>query len=74
MTLFGREIAAGQRLLNAVLYLLCRPLQLHLAQLGKDVSGLLSGGLPALLDVDRPEHLCHARSTFERGATENTFR
>ena len=55
----GWEIAVGQRLLNAVLYLLCRLLQLHLAQLGDDGSGLLAGGLLALLGVDRLEHLCH---------------
>ena len=37
----------------------CRLLQLHLAQLGDDCSGLLAGGLFALLSVNRLEHLCH---------------
>ena len=52
----GWEIAVGQRPLNAVLYLLCRLLQLHLAQLGDNGSGLLAGGLLALLGVNRLEH------------------
>ena len=56
---FGWEIAVGQRLLNAVPYLLCRLLQLRLAQLSDDGSGLLTGALLALLGVDRLEHLCH---------------
>ena len=55
----GGEIAVGQRLFNAVLHLLRRLLQLHLAQLGDDGSGLLAGGLLSLLGVDRLEHLCH---------------
>ena len=55
----GGEIAVGQRLLDTLFYLLRRLLQFHLAQLGDDSSGLLAGGLFALLSVDRLEHLCH---------------
>ena len=61
--------AVGQHLFNAVLHLLRRLLQLHLAQFGDDGSGLLAGGLLALLGVDRLEHLRHVfdlRAGYDR--------
>lgn len=53
------KIAVGQRLLNAILDLLCRLLQFHGAQLGDHGLRLLVGCLFALLGVDCLEHFCH---------------
>lgn len=54
-----RKVAVGQRLLNTVLDLLGGRLQLHRSQFGDHGFCLLTGGLFALLRVDRLEHLRH---------------
>ena len=51
-----REVAVGQRFLNAVLHLLGGFLELHCPQLCNNSFGLLTCGFLALLRVDRLEH------------------
>ena len=62
------EVAAGQRLLDAVLDLLGSLLQFHGAQLGDHGLRLLTGGFLTLLRVDRFKHFCH---NFDLGFGHN---
>ena len=50
--MLSREIEVGQRLLNAILYLLCGFFQLQLSKLLHHQSGLFSGCLLALLSTE----------------------
>ena len=53
------KIAVSQRFLNTVLHLLGSLFQLHFPQLGHHGFGLFTGGLLALLSMDRLEHFGH---------------
>ena len=53
------NIAVSQRFLNTVLHLLGSLFQLHFPQLGHHGFGLFTGGLLALLSMDRLEHFGH---------------
>ena len=55
------KIAVGQRLLNAILYLLGRLFQFHGAQFFHHSFGLFPGCFLAFLGVDRLEHLGQIR-------------
>ena len=62
------EITVSQRLLNTVLHLPGGFLQLHFSQLSNHSFGFFSGGLLALLSMDRLEHFRH---DFDLGSGYN---
>lgn len=53
------EVAVDKSFYNAVFYLLCCFLKLHLAQFGDDRFEFSTGNLLAFLSIDRLEHLCY---------------
>ena len=67
------KIAIGQRLFNAILYLLGCFFQPHRTQFLHHSLGLLAGSFLALLNVDCFEHLSYS-FTFERGVTAKMLR